>query len=131
MRKLFIFMFGVFVLLAGCSSEKAKLMDEITSGVEGRYSVLAFKSEKDSVETFQNAINEMFSDPEVWETRLYSFNVLKSVPDQPYDYKKLLNIEELPQFIVLDTKAIVFRTPHIEELERFLLGEGDHSSQEH
>ncbi|MGR9049496.1 hypothetical protein ACQ4XT_12805 [Halobacillus faecis] len=131
MRKFLIFMFGVFVLLAGCSSEKVKLMDEISSGVEGRYSVLAFKSEKDSAETFQNEINERFSDPEVWETRLYSFNVLKSVPDQPYDYKKFLNIEELPQFIVLDTKEIVFRTSHIEELERFLLGEGDHSSHEH
>ncbi|MBN9653538.1 hypothetical protein J0K78_04595 [Halobacillus sp. GSS1] len=131
MRKFLVCMFGVFVLLTGCSSEKDELMDEIVSGVEGRYSVLAFNSEKDSLEAFQSEINQMFSDPEVWESRLYSFNVLKEVPEEPYDYKKLLNIEELPQFIVLDTEEIVFRTPHIEDLERFLLGEDPYSSHEH
>ncbi|MEC3885331.1 hypothetical protein VKA52_16465 [Halobacillus sp. HZG1] len=131
MRTFLVFMFGMFVLLAGCSSEKEELMDEITSGVEGRYSVLAFNSEKGSLEAFQSEINQMFSDPEVWENRLYSFNVLKEVPEEPYDYKKLLNIEDLPQFIVLDTEEIVFRTPHIEDLERFLLGEDPYSSHEH
>ncbi|MYL48086.1 hypothetical protein GLV98_01255 [Halobacillus litoralis] len=131
MRKFLIFAFGMFVLLAGCSSEKEKLMDEITSEVDGRYSVLAFKSEKDSEEVFQNEINQRFNDPEVWENKLYSFNILKRVPDEPYDYKILLNIEELPQFIVLDTREIVFRTSHIEDLESFLLGDGQHSSHEH
>ncbi|GEN52204.1 hypothetical protein [Halobacillus faecis] len=129
--KFLIFMFVAFVLLAGCNSEKEELLEGITSGVEGRYSVLAFKSENGSSEAFQNEINQIFNDPEVWENRLYSFNILEEVPEEPYDYKKLLNIKELPQYIVLDTKEVVFRTTHIKDLESFLLEGVQQSSHEH
>ncbi|CDQ17830.1 hypothetical protein SAMN05192559_102376 [Halobacillus karajensis] len=130
MRRLFILIISVLAILPGCSSNKDKLINELKSEREDRYSVLAFKSEEVSEEKFQAEINQTFNDPEIWENKLYAFEVFVTIPTEPYNYKKLLEIEELPQYIVLDTEEIVFRSNDIEELESFLLGD-EYSAHDH
>jgi hypothetical protein len=119
---------GVFVLvlslfLIGCSSQEDKLISELKPRVEDRYSVLAFKDEKTSSEEFQSKINETFNDPEMWENQLYAFDIYDQIPTEPYDYQKLLKIEERPAFIVIASEGIAFRTHDLTELENFFFEE--------
>lgn len=117
---------NVFVLvlfLIGCSSQEEKLITELKPGVDDRYSVFAFKDEKTSSEEFQSKINETFNDAEVWENKLYAFEIYDRIPTEPYDYQELLKIEERPEFIVFDSEGIAFRTHELTELENFFFRE--------
>lgn len=122
MKRIFWILITIlFLIIVGCQSQKNQLINELKPAVEDRYSVLAFKGEQTPSEDFQSAINETFHDPEVWENKLYSFEILDRIPKEPYDYAELLAIEERPEFLVFDTKGLAFRTNDLRELESFML----------
>ncbi|SFJ25761.1 hypothetical protein SAMN04487936_101456 [Halobacillus dabanensis] len=123
MKRMPVFVFVLVLFLFGCSSQQEKLINDLKPRVDDRYSVFAFKDEETSSEEFQSKINEVFNDAEVWENKLYAFEIYDRIPTEPYDYQKLLKIEKRPAFIVIDSEGIAFRTHNLTELENFFFEE--------
>ncbi|MFG6116789.1 hypothetical protein ACGTN9_16685 [Halobacillus sp. MO56] len=127
MRKVLLTAVLFSILLAGCTSEEEKLVNELKSNVEGKYNVVAFKDDMPP-EAFQSLINETFTieQEEVWEATINSFEILEEIPTEPYHYGQALNITQLPEFIVFDTEGITYRTNDIRAMEAFFVKNFSH-----